>query len=120
MGTAPALTVKPDPATDTPETVKAFVPLFVIVKLFDALCPTVSEPKLTVVGLTSTDRPVAPPAVPGLPAIPTQPDVINIPVITNMIAAVFKMVWKETWRERKRAFTSAPSRIGMIVITNVV
>jgi hypothetical protein len=120
MGTPPAFTVKPDPATDTPETVKDFVPLFVIVKVCDALCPTVSEPKLTVVGLTSMDRPVAPPTVPGLPAIPTQPDVINIPVITNMIAAVFTMVRKETRRERKRAFTSAPSRIGMSVITNAV
>jgi len=52
MGTEIAFSVKPDPAIDTPETVKDLAPVFVIVKDCDALCPTVREPKLIVDGDT--------------------------------------------------------------------
>jgi hypothetical protein len=37
MGSAIDFIVKPDPATETPETVKDLVPVFVIVKVFEAL-----------------------------------------------------------------------------------
>jgi len=52
MGTATVFSVKPDPAIDIPETVKDLVPVFVIVKDCEALCPTVREPKLIVEGDT--------------------------------------------------------------------
>jgi hypothetical protein len=37
MGSEIAFIVKPEPATDTPETVKDFVPVLVMAKVFDAL-----------------------------------------------------------------------------------
>lgn len=37
MGSTSDFIVKPDPATETPETVKDFVPVFVMVKVCDAL-----------------------------------------------------------------------------------
>jgi hypothetical protein len=52
MGTDTVFSVKPDPATDMPETVKDLVPVFVIVNDCDALCPTVREPKLIADGDT--------------------------------------------------------------------
>jgi hypothetical protein len=119
MGTEIAFSVKPDPAIDTPETVKDLVPVFVIVKDCDALCPTVREPKLTVDGDTWIDKPVAP-LTPGLPVTPTHPEVISMPTTTNMVAAVFRMVGKEAPRNRKPAFTLSPSRMGVSFITYAV
>jgi hypothetical protein len=66
------------------------------------------------------DKPVAPVTVPGLPATPTQPDVINIPMTTTIVEAVFRMTGKETPRKRRSAFTAAPSRMGVSFITYAV
>ena len=87
--------MKPDPATETPDTVKDWVPVFVMVKVFDALWPTVIDPKVTLVGLTSIDRPDAPVTVPGFPAYPTQPELTSIPERMRIVATACKMVGKE-------------------------
>jgi hypothetical protein len=120
MGTAMDFTAKPDPAMDTPETVNDFVPVFVMVKDCVELSPMVSEPKPIVEGLTSMDKPVVAPVVPGLPVTPTQPEVTSIPVRMRMVAATCKSVGKERLRGRRRALTSAPSRMGVSFITNAV
>jgi hypothetical protein len=61
-----------------------------------------------------------PPTVPGLPVTPTQPEVISMPNTTRMLAAAFRMVGKETPRNRKPAFTLFPSRMGVSFITYAV
>ena len=118
-GRAGALTVKPVPATEMPETERDLVPELMIFKVCVELWPTVSEPKLTADGLTSMDRPPAPPVL-GLPVTPTQPDVTSIEATINMVAKISRMIGKEKPRERERASTSAPSRMGVSFITNVV
>jgi len=70
-------------------------------------------------GLTSMDW-VLPPEDPGLPATPTQPEVNSMEATIKRVAKISRMNGKEKRRERKRASTSAPSRMGVSVITNSV
>jgi hypothetical protein len=77
MGSFGPDAVKPGPVTEIPETVSISVPLLVTVTVFVALCPTARFPKLTVLGDTSIEAPVAAGFVP-LPVTPTQPEVTNI------------------------------------------
>ena len=118
-GKAGAITAKPVPATEMPETERDLVPELRMVKVFVALWPTVSEPKLMVDGLTSIEALPAP-EVPGLPATPTQPEVNKMEATINRVARISRINGKGKRRERKRASTSAPSRMGVSVITNSV
>jgi len=90
-----------------------------MVKVFESLWPTVSEPKLTLAGLTSIDAPDVLGA-PGFPATPTQPEVKRIPARIMTVATACKMVGKAKLRERVDAFTPALSMIGISFITNAV
>lgn len=78
-----------------------------------------SDPKLILAGLTSMDIPDVP-GVPGFPATPTQPEVISIPARIMTVTTACKMVGKGKTRERGDAFTPAPSRMGVSIITNAV
>jgi hypothetical protein len=119
MGSATDFIENPAPATEIPDTVRLFVPVFVTVRVFDALWPTVSDPKLILAGLTSIDMPDVP-GVPGFPATPTQPEVMSIPARIMTVVTACKMVGKEKPRDRGCAFTAAPSRMGVSFITNSV
>jgi hypothetical protein len=66
------------------------------------------------------DKPDAPLTVPGLPATPTQPAVNSIPERIRIIETACRKIEKVKMRERIRAFSPAPSRIGMSFITNAV
>jgi hypothetical protein len=66
------------------------------------------------------DRVLPPEEVPGLPATPTQPEVNNMEATINKVAKISRINGKEKRREHKRASTSAPSRMGVSVITNSV
>lgn len=119
MGSTTDFIENPDPATEIPETVRDLVPVFVMARVFDALWPTVRDPKLILAGLTSMDTPDVL-GVPGFPATPTQPEVKSIPARIMTVVTACKMVGKEKPGERKCAFTPAPSRMGMSFITNAV
>src|SRR3984957_3645014 len=117
-GSAGAFMLKPVPATEMPETERDLVPELVMVRVLVTLWPTVSEPKFTLDGVTSMETPVA--AVPGFPAMPTHPEVISKPTTRNKVATVCRRLEIGRRRERKDAFTSAPSRMGASFITNAV
>src|SRR3984957_16414551 len=117
-GSAGAFMLKPVPATEMPETERDLVPELVTVRVLVTLWPTVSEPKFRLEGVTSIETPVA--AVPGLPAMPTHPEVMSKPTTRNNVATACRRLEIRRRRERKDAFTSAPSRMGACFITNAV
>jgi hypothetical protein len=108
--------VKPVPVTEIPETVSISVPLLVSVTVCVALCPMAKFPKLTVLGDTSIEGPVAAGFVP-FPVTPTQPDVTRIASRTTAPEIPRRMDSRANRRERNASLTRAPSRMGARVIT---
>jgi hypothetical protein len=66
------------------------------------------------------DKPGVAPTVPGLPATPMQPEVSSIPERIRIVATACNTVRKEKLSEATRAFSPAPSRMGVSFITNAV